>query len=69
MATGPGKYDKECTIIRATCEAQGVVLMVLGGNRGSGFSVQLPATSEADSCRQLVKILRDMADQIEADIP
>jgi hypothetical protein len=67
MATGPGKYDHVATIARMLTGAQGVVLMILGGDNGSGFSVQLPATNEADSSRQLVAMLRGMADDIERE--
>jgi len=40
MAFGPGKYDELCTNVREASGAESVVLMVLGGNKGSGFSVQ-----------------------------
>lgn len=37
---GPGKYDVLATIARETAMAQAVVLIVLGGKHGNGFSVQ-----------------------------
>lgn len=37
---GPGKYDYECTFVREHTQAQGVVVLVLNGERGTGFSVQ-----------------------------
>jgi negative regulator of sigma E activity len=40
MATGPGKYDHWVTKIREATLAEGVVLIVLNGVQGSGFSVQ-----------------------------
>lgn len=43
---GPGKYDDACTAAREATQADGVVLIVLNGHRGSGFSVQ--ATSQLD---------------------
>lgn len=46
MAIGPGKYDDLCTHVREQSGAAGVVVIVLGGKRGSGFSCQadLPTT-------------------------
>lgn len=37
---GPGKYDAECTVARTSTQAEAVMLIVLNGHRGSGFSVQ-----------------------------
>jgi hypothetical protein len=63
MTTGPGKYDDLCTYVREKAEALGVVVLVFDGNNGSGFSVQTPPSLAA----ALPAMLRDMADQIEAD--
>jgi hypothetical protein len=64
MATGPGKYDHVATIARAVAgDADGVLVIVVGGNRGSGFSVQAIPTAALE----LPKLLRFIADQIEAD--
>lgn len=40
MALGPGKYDDLCTQVREQLEADGVILVVIRGKKGSGFSVQ-----------------------------
>jgi methylmalonyl-CoA mutase cobalamin-binding subunit len=40
MPIGPGKYDDACTQVREQLQADGVMLVVFGGNKGSGFSVQ-----------------------------
>lgn len=64
MATGPGKYDHEVTLIREGVGATTVILAVIGGSRGSGFSVQ---TQDPESLRVLPDILRTIADQIERD--
>ncbi len=61
---GGGKYDKEATDARAACAAEGVMLIVLNGKDGSGFSVQLPPHAVA----RIPVVLRQMADQIEADV-
>lgn len=41
MAFGPGKYDDVTTYVRQQTEAKdGVIVIVLGGNKGAGTSVQ-----------------------------
>jgi hypothetical protein len=42
---GPGKYDDVCTIVRERVGINdntggGVILIVIGGNKGSGFACQ-----------------------------
>jgi hypothetical protein len=64
MTIGPGKYDKETTVVMEATNAQGVILIVIGGDRGEGFSVQ--ATLEATLA--LPMMLRSIADQVEADL-
>lgn len=64
MAFGPGKYDDLCTHAREATGAVGVILIVMGGAQGSGFSVQAPPSVTVI----LAGLLRDMADQIEGDI-
>lgn len=63
MAIGPGQYDEEVTELRERLQASGIVLMVAGGNRGHGFSAQL----DLQSMMLLPRVLRELADQIEAD--
>ncbi len=63
MAQGPGKYDNLATIVRWRADADAVVLIVVDGNRGSGFSMQaIPGTRAG---RHLPELLREIADQIE----
>jgi hypothetical protein len=64
MALGPGKYDELATFVRAYAEARGVIVMVFGGLHGSGFSVQ---TVDRQLAALLPELLREMADEIEAD--
>ncbi len=59
---GPGKYDPECSTVLLTTGANTVVLVVIGGDRGNGFSCT-SRDAEADS--KLPGLLRHMADQIE----
>jgi hypothetical protein len=63
MPTGPGKYDYLATYVREEAHAGAVVVIVIDGNDGSGFSVQ--ATTRFVEGGVLVKLLRDLADQIE----
>lgn len=39
----PGKYDDLCTMVREASQAEGVILIVINGNKGNGFSVQATA--------------------------
>lgn len=61
MAIGPGKYDQEVTQLREQLKADGIMLVVIRGSRGSGFSAQLSLADTVD----LPKALRDMAEQME----
>jgi hypothetical protein len=63
MPVGPGKYDDLCTLVIEKAEAHGAIVLVFGGNRGSGFSVQAPV----EVLNELPNILRTVADQIELD--
>lgn len=37
---GPGKYDNICTIVREKTDALTAIVIILDGNKGSGFSIQ-----------------------------
>lgn len=62
MTDGPGKYDDLCTHAREAAEAQALILIVVNGNRGSGFSVQserfLPPGMLAEMLDNIVADLR-----------
>ena len=62
---GPGKYDDAATLVRNRTMAHGVVLIVLGGVHGHGFSVQ----ADVNTTRLLPDLLEDVARQIRADLP
>ena len=67
MALGAGKYDHLCTQAREGAKAKGAILIILGGDGGTGgmtFSVQ--ATPEATM--RLPEMLRAVASMIEEDI-
>jgi len=63
MPLGPGKYDKICTKVRKKLKADGVILMVIGGVKGPGFSAQVP-----DKFMDFAaETLRVVAAQIDSD--
>jgi hypothetical protein len=61
---GPGKYDDICTEIREKTAAEGAIVIVLGGSKGSGFSVQV----DGHMLAFLPDLLEDLAKQIRADM-
>ena len=64
MALGPGKYDALASVVRERAKAAGVIVMVIDGRHGSGFSVQ----ASAEITSRLPQLLRVMADGIERDM-
>jgi len=62
MPIGPGKYDDLCTYVREQAKAEGVIVLVFGGERGNGFEVQATLSITLG----LPEILRSMADKIDA---
>jgi hypothetical protein len=69
MPTGPGKYDAEASLVQMRTNAQGVLLIVLEGDKGDGFSIasfDIQATLQITL--SLPKLLREMANQIDAEI-
>jgi hypothetical protein len=63
MTIGPGRYDDLCTLVRKKSRAQGVLVLILGGNKGPGFSCQ------ADPLLMTVipELLESVARQIRQD--
>jgi hypothetical protein len=64
MAIGPGKYDKECVSVLLRTGAEAVVLCVLRGKEGSGFSCNARGI---EIQQRLPELLRLIADEIEKD--
>jgi hypothetical protein len=60
MPIGPGKYDAWCTEVRQETNAGAVLLIVLDGVHGSGFSCQ------ADLATTLT--LPELLERVAADI-
>lgn len=65
MNTGPGKYDDLCTLVRRRSNASAVVLIVLGGDKGSGFSLQGLEESPGVLAALMPDMMRGIADEIE----
>lgn len=61
---GPGKYDAACTMVRVQTNAQSVVVIVEGGLKGNGFSVQ---TMNPKFDAGLPALLETIAAQIRAE--
>lgn len=61
MALGVGKYDDLCTYVRETAKAKGAAVIVIEGEKGMGFSVQMPL----NHLERLPAVLRKMADDAE----
>jgi hypothetical protein len=61
MPLGPGKYDDDCTLVRERNQADGVLIIVFGGAKGTGFAAQLNGLLTLLT----PQILRDVAKQIE----
>lgn len=55
MPIGQGKYDDTVTKLREELEADAVVVLVIGGSKGHGFSCQAPP-----------EIIKNMPDMFEA---
>lgn len=67
MSHGIGKYDPECVELLQETSAESCVIIILGGNKGSGFSVNFRADC-MHKIAMVPKALRDVANQIEADL-
>lgn len=63
MSTGPGKYGDLVTRVRTETRAIGVVMIIFGGNKGSGFSVEGPP----GFAEGLPELLEDVARALRAE--
>jgi len=60
---GAGKYDELTTYVREQSQARGAIVIIIGGNKGEGFSCQTDLTT----LLLLPEMLRDIANQMEKD--
>ena len=69
MTFGPGKYDDVCTMVTKKVgigeQGGGVVVIILGGNKGSGFSCQ----ADLRTTLLLPDMLENIAKQIRESGP
>ena len=61
---GPGKYDELCTAAREETKAVAVVLIVIDGEHGNGFSCQ---THDLTLLAKIPDVLERVAAGIRAD--
>lgn len=61
---GPGKYDAWCTRVREATNARGVILIVVDGEEGQGFSCQ----ADLQTTLRLPDALEAVARHIRADL-
>jgi hypothetical protein len=61
MPKGPGKYDDLCALVRERSGGQ-VIVIVIGGDKGSGFSFQ----GEEGMLERLPDLLEVVAKQMRA---
>jgi hypothetical protein len=61
---GPGKYDDDCEEILHRHGARGVLLAVIGGDKGQGFSV----AADFSVMSMLPDMLEFIAEQIRNDM-
>lgn len=59
-----GRYDSQSELLFKLLDAKAVLLMVIGGVKGTGFSVSV---QDPELIKKLPQILRDMADMMEAN--
>ena len=69
MPMGPGKYDDLCTYVReqvgiTNTSGGGVILIVMGGNKGEGFAVQ----ADFEVTLRLPDMLETVAAEIRANL-
>lgn len=61
MTWGPGAYDDLATYVRETAEADGVMVLVVNGKHGHGFSCQaLPSLPPTRLAAMLEAVAKQM---------
>lgn len=68
MTIGPGKYDELCMQAREQAQAEGVVMIVIQGRHGSGFSVQASLDVHAALPQALAALSESMREDLSHDI-
>jgi len=66
MPKGPGKYDDLCEDVLKKSNAECVIVMVINGSLGNGFSV---SSTRTDILFDLPYMLEQMASEIRNSLP
>lgn len=61
---GEGKYDQVCTMARLMAKANNIMLLVIDGEHGPGFSAH---SDDPQFEQRIPGLLRQVADAIEQD--
>ena len=69
MALGPGKYDDLCTYVREQAKAEAAIVVVIGGAKGGGFSVQAPLEIQLGLPALLRKLAQDIEQTLRGPVP
>jgi len=63
---GPGKYDDACTAARVATHAEAAIVIIINGDKGSGFSVQ-GDTHALISVEHVAALLEHVAAEMRRD--
>lgn len=63
---GPGKYDDACTAARTMTNAEVALVIILNGDKGSGFSMQGDAAAQP-TVEQVATLLEHVAAELRRD--
>jgi len=58
----PGRYDEICTAVAALTDASSIVLLIVGGNQGSGVSI---GALDRQFLERLPGLLRFISDDLK----
>ena len=64
MPLGGGEYEEEANLVRTMTEAHAIILGVILGDRGSGFTIQSDGTISRDA---LADVLEGIVKEIRKD--
>lgn len=67
MAHGPGEYDNLCEEMLQRTDADCVVILVLGGQKGSGWSFNAKWEALEKATKHMPQFLEKIAESIKVD--
>jgi len=68
MPLGPGKYDAYCQRLIEKTGAAACVTIVIGGRKGSGFSVKIRSGVHAEGRPITPEVIADMLEYVAKDV-